>query len=134
MPFDFAPAAPARRHGGGAVAKTAGNAAETAALRRYRKGGARLLARNWRAPRLHGGGELDLVLERDGAVIFVEVKARRTLQEAGEAIRPAQLRRMRKAAEGYMIESGRWGGDMQFDLVLCDRFGAMEKIPGIWFD
>lgn len=116
------------------MAKAAGAAAEQAALRRYRKGGAVPLACNWHAKRVHGGGEIDLVLERDGAVIFVEVKARRTLEEAGQAISRAQMRRVRRAAEGFMAETGRWGGDMQFDIVLCDRFGAMEKIPNVWIE
>jgi putative endonuclease len=120
--------------GGGAMAKAAGAAAENAALRRYRKGGAMFLAQNWRARKIHGGGEIDLVLERGGVVIFVEVKARRTLPEAYNCIRPSQLRRIMAAAEGYMTDSGRWGGDMRFDIVLCDRYGAMEKIENIWID
>jgi putative endonuclease len=146
MPFDapmadIAPAPPApmrfarpKRHGGGAMAKAAGAAAENAALRRYRKGGATCLAQNWRARKIHGGGEIDLVLERDGAVIFVEDKPRRTLSEAYHCIRPSQLRRIMAAAEGFMTDTGRWGGEMRFDIVLCDRYGAMEKIESIWID
>ncbi|MGG7567044.1 YraN family protein [Rhodovulum sp. DZ06] len=138
MAFDFIPGerpfSPPKRRGGGASAKMAGMLAEQAALRRYVKGGARLLDKNWRAPRLHGNGELDLVLERDGVVIFVEVKQRRTLLEAGYSITRAQLERMRMAALAWMDAHGRWGGAMQFDLVYCDRYGAMEKVPNIWFD
>lgn len=135
LPQDLSPP-PARgkRRGGGALAKAAGRSAEQAALRRYVKGGAVPLAVNWHAKKMHGGGEIDLVLERDGAVIFVEVKARRTLEEAGHAITRAQMRRVRRAAEGFMCETGRWGGDMQVDVVLCDRFGAMEKIPNVWIE
>ncbi len=120
--------------GGGAMAKAAGAAAENAALRRYQKGGAKCLAQNWRARKIHGGGEIDLVLERDGAVIFVEVKTRRTLSEAYHCIRTSQLRRIMAAAEGFMADTGRWGGEMRFDIVLCDRYGAMEKIESIWID
>ena len=123
-----------RPRGGGAMAKAAGAAAENAALRRYRKGGATCLAQNWRARKIHGGGEIDLVLERGGAVIFVEVKARRTLSEAYNSIRTSQLRRIMAAAEGFMTDTGRWGGEMRFDIVLCDRYGAMEKIESIWID
>jgi putative endonuclease len=116
------------------LAKIAGSAAEAAALRRYRKGGATPLACNWHAKKVDGGGEIDIVLERDGAVIFVEVKARRTLDEAYNSIRPSQLRRIAAAADGFMNDTGRRGGDMRFDIVLCDRYGAMEKIENIWIE
>jgi putative endonuclease len=147
MPFDAImpdivltpPAAPKlfnrpKPRGGGAMAKASGAAAENAALRRYQKGGATLLAQNWHARKIHGGGEIDLVLERDGAVIFVEVKTRRTLSEAYNCILPRQLRRIVAAAEGFMSDMGRWGGEMRFDIVLCDRYGAMEKIENIWIE
>ncbi|MFT6773127.1 MAG: putative endonuclease [Paracoccaceae bacterium] len=120
--------------GGGAMAKVAGSAAENAVLRRYRKGGATPLAQNWHAKKVNGGGEIDLIVERGGTVIFIEVKARRTLAEAYQAIRNSQLRRVMAAAEGFMSDSGRWGGDMRFDIVLCDRYGAMEKIENVWID
>jgi putative endonuclease len=49
-----------------------GRAGEEAALRVYARRGFRLLAQNWRCPL----GEIDLVVERDGLLVFCEVKAR----------------------------------------------------------
>ena len=45
---------------------------ERLAERRYRTDGYRVLARNWRCP----SGEIDLILERGGLVVFSEVKTR----------------------------------------------------------
>lgn len=122
-----------RRRRMGRSAGFAGRAAEDAALRRYARAGARLLSRNWRASRACGGGELDLVLEADGAIVFVEVKARRTLAEAAHALRPAQRARILRAAEAYLAERGATGRAIRFDVALCDRMGGMEIVENaLW--
>ena len=62
--------------------------------------GWRVLDRNWHS----GGGELDLVVERAGAVRLVEVRARADKQvPADESVGPAKQRRLRRAAEAWML-------------------------------
>ena len=63
------------------------------AERRYRRDGYRVLARNWRCP----SGEIDLILERGGLVVFSEVKTRSSTAfgwpaEAVDRRRQARLR------------------------------------------
>jgi putative endonuclease len=58
-----------------------------------------LLARNWRG----GGGELDVVVKRDGCVRFVEVKARSSQQlDVLESLHRGKLRLLRGAARAWL--------------------------------
>ena len=122
-----------RRRMRGRTAGRIGRAAEERTLRRYLAGGWRLAARNWRADRLHGNGEIDLVLVRDGTFAFVEVKSRRTLREAAEAVTPAQRQRIEDAAWLFLDRAGRIGADMRFDLAIFDRHGEMEILENAFF-
>ena len=122
-----------RRRLRGRTAGHIGRSAEERTLRRYLDAGWRLAARNWRAGRVHGNGELDLVLERSGTFAFVEVKSRRTLLEAGEAVKPAQMRRLELAASHYLDLAGASGADRRFDLAAFDRHGRMEIVENAFF-
>ncbi|WP_339951107.1 YraN family protein [uncultured Albimonas sp.] len=133
-PTPSRPAAePGRRRLRGRTAGHVGRAAENRTLGRYLAAGWRLAARNWRADRMHGNGELDLVLEREGTFAFVEVKSRRTLLEAGEAVKPAQLRRLEMAATHFLDIAGASGADRRFDLAAFDRDGRMEIVENAFF-
>lgn len=56
--------------------KQQGDAAEAGALAHLQAQGLRLLARNYRTPG-RGGGEIDLIMrDRDGTLVFVEVRQR----------------------------------------------------------
>ena len=61
-----------------ASTKKVGDAAEDEALLYLQQQGLRLVCRNYRTPG-RGGGEIDLVMgERDGTLVFVEVRRRKS--------------------------------------------------------
>jgi len=60
--------------------------------------GYRIAARRWRSPL----GEVDIVARRGAALVFVEVKARASLDEGAEAVTPRQQRRIIGAAEAWL--------------------------------
>lgn len=114
---------------GGKRAYHSGVAAEEIAERLYRGLGGAILARRWRCP----AGEIDLVVRLDGALVFVEVKARGSRDAAAGAISPAQWRRLGAAAELFMEATRSDGGgradlDCRFDVVLVDAEGRAERV------
>lgn len=71
--------------------------------------------RNWRIK----GGELDLVVEDGGEIVFVEVKTR---QGSGfgfpeEAVTFAKRRRLRFAMQSYLAANGLTGRAFRLDIV-----------------
>ena len=81
-----------------------GRAGEEAAARFLVRDGWTLLDRNARVR----AGELDLVLERDGVLAFVEVKARRTHRAGSpaEAVDERRAGRVARAAAEYLARKG----------------------------
>ena len=89
--------------------------------------GFRILARRWRSP----AGEIDIVARRKALLIFVEVKARATLDGAAESVTDRQKRRIVGAAEAWLAarpdDSVR---DMRFDAMLVAPGRMPRHIPG----
>ena len=88
---------------------------ENLAASHYRRLGYAVLDRNWRSPT----GELDLVVERDGIVVFSEVKARRTDRygPAAAAVGLDKQRRIRRLAQEWLeLHVPRRRG-IRFDVV-----------------
>ena len=109
----------------GARAYRTGQFAEDGAAAHYVARGGRILERRYRVAE----GEIDLIAELGGVLVFCEVKARRTLAEAGEAILPRQWQRLEQAANRYMMEHNVGAAtDMRFDVILVDRAGRMEVV------
>lgn len=76
--------------------------------------GYRILARRHRTKL----GEIDLIARRGDLVVFVEVKARRTLIEAMEAIGGESERRIEAAADIWLSRQSDYGKlSMRFDMV-----------------
>jgi len=75
-------------------------------------------AQNWHCPR----GELDLVTERDGQLIFVEVRTRQTdrLGTPEESITPAKRAKLIAAAQTYLAEHGQTDRDWRIDVVAIE--------------
>lgn len=94
----------------------AGARAEDLCAELLRASGMRLLARNWRC-RL---GEIDLIAEEDGTVVFAEVRQRSSggFGGAAESITGAKRDRLLAAARLYL--SGRPNAHCRFDVFLVE--------------
>jgi putative endonuclease len=103
-----------------------GAAGEARAAAWYEARGYRVLARNWRCR----DGELDLVVARGRAVVFVEVKARRSdrFGTPAEAVTPAKQVRLRALALRWLEATGARPSSLRFDVVaiLGDRLEVIE--------
>lgn len=104
--------------------KAIGDAAEAAVLRHLEARGLRLVTRNYRVARgPHArGGEVDLILrERDGTLVFVEVRARAGAGHGGAAatVGPVKQRRVIYAAQHYLSRL-RTLPPCRFDVVAVD--------------
>jgi putative endonuclease len=79
-----------------------------------------VLDRNWRCRE----GELDVVArDRDGTVVFVEVKTRSStvFGEPAEAVGPVKARRIRVLAARWLVEHPSGGAPLRFDVVSVLR-------------
>lgn len=104
--------------------KEQGDAAEDRALRHLLAHGLQLLARNYRTPG-RGGGEIDLVMrERDGTLVFVEVRERSCARFGGAAasIGVTKQRRIVFAARHYLLRL-RQAPPCRFDVVSIEGGG-----------
>src|SRR3990170_3617989 len=80
-----------------------------------RRRGCRILARNCRCPL----GELDLVAEEDGVVVFVEVKTRRGSRagSGAEAVGPHKRYRLLRLSRYFLAAHGLAGVPCRFDVI-----------------
>ena len=90
---------------------------EDAALAHLGSHGLTLVRRNF----LCKGGEIDLIMADRGALVFVEVRQRASASHGGAAasITPAKQRRLRIAAEVYLLRL-RSVPPCRFDVVAFD--------------
>jgi putative endonuclease len=104
-----------------------GKQAEQFAAEHLEASGYRVIARNWRCPR----GELDLICEKDGCIIFVEVRSRRLTGTYGtpeESVNARKQRQVRDTARYYLYAAGLLDRCSRFDAftVVFDRAGAVR--------
>jgi putative endonuclease len=103
-----------------------GAAAEDRALAHLQRQGLQLVARNYRTPG-RGGGEIDLIMrERDGTLVFVEVRQRssRSFGGAAASIGGEKKRRLVFAAQHYLLRL-RQPPPCRFDVVSMEN-GALQ--------
>ena len=102
-----------------------GHQAETRAEDALVQDGWQVLARRLRT----AAGEIDIVADRDGITVVIEVKSRPTLADAAFALQPRQQRRLVAAAEIALAEHPAWGRvGVRFDMMLVDAAGAVRRI------
>lgn len=98
----------------------AGARAEELCAELLRKAGLRVLARNWRCRH----GEIDLVAEEGGTLVFAEVRYRSDQRFGGaaESVTAAKRARLIAAARLYLMR--RPESDCRFDVLLLDSLEA----------
>lgn len=84
--------------------------------------GYRIVARNWRRP----CGELDLIAERDGEVVAVEVKTRRgdAMGAPEEAVTPVKRRKLIATLQTYLMERGDEQAPCRIDVIAVRLDGS----------
>ncbi len=106
------------------AAETRGRDAEDDVATAWRCRGFNILAQRMRT----GAGELDLVVADSETLIFIEVKARKTLAEAAYAVQPRQQARLLEAASLALATHEEWHRpSVRFDVALVCN-GMIEHI------
>ena len=111
------------------AAEQRGRLAERLAAWSCRLKGYRLLAERYRTP----FGEIDLVLRRGSLLVFAEVKARPSLDQALHALRPGQKERLARAAEIYLRDHPAHAAcSIRFDLIAIRPWRWPHHLPDAW--
>jgi putative endonuclease len=91
--------------------------------------GWRVLARGYRVP----VGEIDIIARRGRVVAAIEVKARDSLEAAGEAVGPRQRRRVARAFEHFLAGRPSLAGSvLRFDVMLVAPRRLPCHLPDAW--
>jgi putative endonuclease len=91
--------------------------------------GFRVIGRGMRTP----VGEIDLIVRRGSLVVFVEVKSRRELSAAYDALRPAQRARIIRAGSWFLTGRPDLAGcDLRYDVVLVGGWGLPKHLADAW--
>jgi putative endonuclease len=109
----------------GQTAHLFGQSAEQQVARDYERRAARVLELRWRGAK----GEIDLIVQDGEDLVFVEVKASKSLEKAIHSLGPAQMARIRRSAEEYLqnVPTGSLT-PIRFDLACCDAAGGTQVI------
>ena len=108
--------------------ETVGAWGERVAAEHLTTSGYRILARNWNGPR----GEIDIIAELDGVLVFVEVKARasRSFGTPEAAVTGAKQRSLQRTAWGYLEAQGAEHRSWRIDVVAVegDPAGGVTRL------
>lgn len=105
-----------------------GQAAEQRALQFLQQQGGQLIAQNWHCPH----GEIDLIMQFDAMIVFVEVKFRRTRAFGGAAhsITASKLAKLQKSI-AYYLQTHHINQPCRLDAVLLQGTAAPEWLINI---
>ena len=105
-----------------------GRVAETCAVWRLRLAGYSILARRYKTKL----GEIDIVARRGGVLAFVEVKARRDVIVAADALGSRQFGRVARAASLFVARHPYYAAhSVRFDAVLVSGLWP-RHLPDVW--
>lgn len=105
--------------------QTIGRKGENLAAEHLERLSYQILERNYRFKK----SEIDLICQKEGLLVFVEVKTRstRTFGEPETFVSDNQKAAIIRAAEQYMLDTN-WSGDLRFDIVAIVSNKSEEEI------
>ena len=114
-----------RRH-----AETKGRLSEIYAACFLRLNGFSILQRRYRTKT----GEIDIIARRRKLIVYAEVKARQTINEAIDAVTRRNRRRITEAVGQFLARHPHLANyDMRYDIIAIAGW-QLRHIPGAWTD
>src|SRR5215218_6736942 len=106
-----------------------GKTGEELAIAELVRRGYAITAQRYRTP----CGEIDIVAQHDGVLVFVEVKARASAEfgTAAEAVTPWKQRRLTRMARDYLTRQRIVDHPCRFDVVAI-MLGAAEPVIEVY--
>ena len=103
-----------------------GKIGEELACTELRRRGYAILDRRYRTRH----GEIDIIARHEGAIVFVEVKARATHEFGGSAaaVTPRKQQRIARMAADFLARRGLLDSSCRFDVVAIDFSGGTPHI------
>ncbi len=99
---------------------------EEAAVEYLQGKGYKILERNY----ANKVGEIDVIAEGGGYIVFVEVKRRMDdrFGRALEAVTPAKIAKIVRCAEWYLSSHRKFNSDVRFDIVTVGASGVEHVV------
>ncbi len=95
--------------------------------------GYRIVAKNIVVGKGTTAGEIDIIACKKKCLVFVEVKKRRTLDEAAYAITAKQRQRLIRGAAVFTGNKPQYKGyDIRFDAVFVAPPFSIKHLPNAW--
>lgn len=108
---------------------TLGQSGEDLAADYLVRAGYTILVRNYR----QNSGEIDIIAEEKGTLVFIEVKTRKNLAfgSPAAAVTPRKQRQISKVAQEYLMRHNLFDRPARFDVVsiLMGRVPVIEVVP-----
>lgn len=77
-------------------------------------------------------GEIDIVAYHRCALVVLEVKKRKTQQEALNAILPRQYERILRTLNVFLLHHPKYAGlEIRFDIILISQF-RLKHLKNVW--
>lgn len=109
-------------------AEKRGRQAEMLAALFLRLKGYRIIEHRFRSNR----GEIDIIAKRRNVTAFVEVKARKSVEDALYSLSFNQRRRIEAAAEDWMKHTDFSAGSLRFDIIAVAPKAIPSHITDAW--
>ncbi len=123
----------ALRRDRGRAADRHGRCAEVLCALRLWLMGWSVVERRYGGGRGTGRGEIDIIARRGRVVAFIEVKARRSAEEALDSLGDAQRRRLNRAVADYLARHPEHGdADIRFDIMIVAGGVWPARLTDAW--